>query len=72
MKVNISGDVREFAKANDLPVGKRGKIALETKVAFLSENTDTARLLAEVNGVEVPARGKLSADSIEAIAKSFA
>lgn len=72
MKINVSGDIREYAKANGIEVGVRGKIALSTKVAYLNENPEVTRLLAEANGVEVNTRGKLSAESIEAVAKSFA
>lgn len=72
MKIDVSQDVREYAKSNGIEVGERGKIALTTKVAYLSENPEVVRLLAETNGVEIPSRGKLSAESIEAVAKSFA
>ena len=69
MKIDVSQDVREFAKAQGIEVGERGKIALSTKVAFLSENPEVVRLLAETNGVEIPSRGKLSAESIEAVGR---
>jgi hypothetical protein len=72
MKINISNDVRAFATEQGLPIGKRGKIATEVKVAYLADKPEVTRLLAEANGVEINTRGKLSAESIEAVAKSFA
>lgn len=72
LNINPAPAVREFAAKQGLEVGVRGKLSQEVKVAFLTENPSVARTIAEANEVDVPARGKLSADSIAAIAKSFA
>lgn len=64
--INAS-EIRAWARENDIPVGKRGRLDPELKAAYLAANPKEARALAVESEIPVPARGRLSEDTIQSI-----
>lgn len=62
--------IREWAKANDLPVGNRGRISHDVFVAYLEANPKVAREFLKAQGYVVGTRGRVSkADILKATSK---
>lgn len=62
-----ASEIREWAVAQEIPVGKRGRLDPELKAAYLAANPKAARALAHESDVAVPARGRLSEGTIQSI-----
>ena len=65
---SIKTELRTFS--NEQGHSPKGRIATETKVAFLRVNPATARALAIEAGIPVGKRGRISAETFEAIAQT--
>jgi hypothetical protein len=61
--------VREWAQANGLPVGKRGRISQDVFVAYLEGNPSVARAFLKDHGVVVGKRGRISKAAIRQAVK---
>lgn len=64
-----ASEIRSWAIENSVPVGSRGRLGPVAKTAFFTANPKVAREVAAEAGVEVPARGRLSEDTIETISR---
>ena len=62
-----ASEIREWARANEIPVGKRGRLDPELKAAYVAVNPKLARAMAVEGDIPVPARGRLSEDTILSI-----
>lgn len=61
-------EIRVFAKANGIPVSKRGRVSRETVLAFLYANPAIVRSIANAEGIEVGKRGRMSHSVYAAVA----
>lgn len=61
--------VREWAQANGLPVGKRGRISKGVFIAYLEGNPSVARAFLKDHGVVVGKRGRVSKADIRQAVK---
>lgn len=56
----IAREVREFAKANGLPVSDRGRISKDVYTAYFMNKPRVAREIAATHGIEIGSRGRVS------------
>lgn len=61
--------VREWAEANGLSVGKRGRISRDVFVAYLEANPSVARVFLKDHGFVVGRRGRVSKAAIRQAVK---
>jgi len=64
--INAS-EIRAWARENEIPVGTRGRLDPEVKAAYIAANHSVARTFATDKGLSVPARGRLSEDTVLSI-----
>jgi hypothetical protein len=63
-----STEIRTWANANDVPVGKRGRLGPVVKGAYFTANPSVAREVANEAGIEVGHRGRIKDETIALIA----
>lgn len=64
-------EIREFAKANGIPVSKRGRVSHETIMAFLYANPSIVREIAKDEGFLVGKRGRMAHAVYVAVASTL-
>lgn len=61
-------DIRAFAKSNDIPVSKRGRIGRDAVLAFLYAHPAIVRQIALANDIPVGKRGRMSRETFDQVA----
>lgn len=65
--MSTAADIRTWAKANNVPVGTRGRLDHEVKVAYLKAHPKEARQIAKAKGFKVGVRGRMSSALFESL-----
>lgn len=65
-------EFRTFAQDNGQPVGKRGRLSVDTIAFYLAAHPAQARAAAHAYGVPIGARGRISQATIQQIAEVVA
>jgi len=68
--MSIKTAIREFA-VSTAPAGEKVRVTRETKVAYLRLHPATARAIAREAGIPVGLRGRIKAETFEAVAKTL-
>jgi len=67
METVTNMDIREWALMEGLKVGERGRLPKPLLKQYLAAHPHYAREVAQVKGIQVPTKGKLSAKAIAQI-----
>lgn len=67
----VATAAREFARENGNQVGTRGRLSIEIFTNYLLSQPATARDLAQTMDIPVSAKGRVSRETVEAIAASI-